>query len=65
MQKFQLERRFYVLPMCRVFHVEAESSLMAGSPFQGGAGSADPGGTVSGAKQSIFVEEDEGSNLEH
>ena len=64
MQKFQLERRFYVQPMCRAFHVEAESSLMAGSPFQGGVGHAGSGGYVP-AKQGTFVEEEEGSNLEH
>ncbi|QUB41059.1 hypothetical protein [Prevotella veroralis] len=50
--------------MCRAFHVEAESSLMAGSPFQGGAGHAGSGGYVP-AKQGTFVEEEEGSNLEH
>lgn len=65
MQKFQLERKFYVQPMCKAFHVEVECSLMDGSsPFQGGAGSAGPGGTVH-AKQGIFVEEEEGSNPEH
>ena len=31
MQKFQLERKFYVQPMCKAFHVEVECSLMDGS----------------------------------
>ena len=50
MRKKQAEKN-YSAPVCTMIQVNETTNLMAGSPFNGQHNPANPGGTISSAKQ--------------
>ena len=45
------QKKNYPAPKCEIVHVSETTNLMAGSPFNGQHNPANPGGTISSAKQ--------------
>ena len=46
------EKKDYSAPRCMIIQVNETTNLMAGSPFNGQHNPANPGGTITSAKQS-------------
>ena len=54
------EKKNYSAPNCVIVQVNETTNLMAGSPFNGQHNPANPGGTISSAKQApSWLSEDE------
>jgi len=54
-------KKDYSAPSCMIIQVNETTNLMAGSPFNGQHNPANPGGTISSAKQApSWLSEEEG-----
>ena len=54
------EKKNYSAPNCMIVQVNETTTLMAGSPFNGQHNPANPGGTITSAKQApSWLSEDE------
>ena len=60
------EKKDYSAPSCMIIQVNETTNLMAGSPFNGQHNPANPGGTISSAKQApawqVVGDENEGES---
>ena len=60
------QKKNYSAPKCEIVHVNETTNLMAGSPFNGQHNPANPGGTISSAKQApSWLSEDEEEEENH
>ena len=60
------EKKNYFAPNCVIVQVNETTNLMAGSPFNGQHNPANPGGTISSAKQApSWLSEDEDEEENH
>ena len=65
MRKKQVKKS-YSAPACMIIQVNETTNLMAGSPFNGQHNPANPGGTISSAKQApSWLSEDEDEEENH
>ena len=65
MRKKQVKKS-YSAPACMIIQVNETTNLMAGSPFNGQHNPANPGGTISSAKQApSWLSEDEEEEENH
>ena len=59
-------KRDYSAPSCMIIQMNETTNLMAGSPFNGQHNPANPGGTITSAKQaSSWLSEDEDEEENH
>ena len=60
------QKKNYFAPRCMIVQVNETTNLMAGSPFNGQHNPANPGGTISSAKQApawqVVGDENEGES---
>ena len=65
MRKKQVKKS-YSVPECTIIQVNETTNLMAGSPFNGQHNPANPGGTITSAKQApSWLSEDEEEEENH
>ena len=65
MRKKQVKKS-YCAPACMIIQVNETTNLMAGSPFNGQHNPANPGGTITSAKQApSWLSEDEDEEENH